>query len=306
MGMPTLLDIAIQNGSDGVAGLIDESTKAHPEIKIGFARTIKGIYYKTLVRKTLPSVAFREANAGTAVTKSVYENRRYECYIMNPQWECDKAVADADEDGAQVYIANEASGIMEAAMQTLASQFYYGTGTGGDTLGFPGLLAAYDATNMVVDAGGTTDSVASSVWAVKFGPKDVAWLYGNNGALVMSEVIEQRIVDANSNPLTAYRQEMLCRPGLQVGNIRNVGRIKKLTTDSGKGLTDALLSQLLSLFQVGVEPDCFFMTRRSLDQLRKSRTATNPTGAPAPIPTEAYGIPIYKTDGILNTELLAS
>jgi hypothetical protein len=122
----------------------------------------------------------------------------------------------------------------------------------------------------------------------------------------MSEVSEQRILDANNNPLTAYVQELLARPGLQVGNVRNVARIKKLTTDSGKGLTDALLSQLLSLFQVGIEPDCFFMTRRSLDQLRKSRTATNPTGAPAPIPTEAFGIPIYKTDGLLNTELLAS
>lgn len=304
MGMPTLLDIAIQNGSDAVAGLIDESTKAHPEIKIGFARTIKGLFYKTLVRRANPTVGFRSANNGTVVSKGVYENRRYECFIMNPRWECDKVVADSDEDGAPVYIANEASGMMEGAMQTLASQFYYGTGN--DVLGFAGLLAAYDSTNMVIDAAGTTDATASSVWAVKFGPKDVAWLYGNNGSLNMSEVTEQRILGVDGNPLTAYVQEMVARPGLQVANIRNLGRIKKLTNDSGKGLTDTLLSELLALFQVGAIPDCFLMTRRSLDQLRRSRTATNPTGSPAPIPTEAFGIPIWPTDAITNTETLAS
>jgi hypothetical protein len=46
------------------------------------------------------------------------------------------------------------------------------------------------------------------------------------------------------------------------------------------------------------------MTKRSQEQLRASRTATNATGAPAPIPTDAFGIPIGVTDGILNTEAL--
>lgn len=307
MAVPTLLDIAVQNGSDGVAGLIEESTKAHPEIRVGYARTIKGTHYKTLVRTGLPTAAFREANAGAAATKGVYENRRYECYILNPRWEADKAVADSHEDGAAVYIAREAAAMMEAAMQQLAFQFYYGTNTtfAGDALGFPGLLATYDSTNRVIDVGGTTDSVASSVWGVKFGPQDVAWLWGNNGALTMSDIMVQRVTDANSNPYTAYIQEILCRPGLQVGNVRNVVRAKKITTDSGKGLTDNVLGDMLAKFEAGIVPDCWFMSRRSLGQLRKSRTATNPTGQPAPVPEEAFGIPIYVTDGIKDTETLA-
>jgi hypothetical protein len=46
------------------------------------------------------------------------------------------------------------------------------------------------------------------------------------------------------------------------------------------------------------------MNRRSLRQLQQSRTATNSTGAPAPFPTEAFGVPIVVTDALLSTEAL--
>ncbi|MEX0587053.1 MAG: major capsid protein [Pirellulales bacterium] len=300
--MPTLLDIAKANGSDAVVGLIEETSSIHPEITMGAARTIKGLNYKTLVRTGLPTVGFRNFNEGTAATKGTYENRLVETFIFNPRWECDKAVADSHEDGAPAFISMEAAGIMEAAFQHLSEQFYYGVGN--DAKGFPGLIAAYDATNMVVDAGGTTSDTGSSVWAVKFGPRDVSWVYGNGGSLDLSDVSTQRILDANDNPFTAYVQEILARPGLQVGGVRSVARIKKLTADSGKGLTDARIAALLLTFPAGIVPDVLLMSRRSLEQLRASRTATNMTGAPAPIPTEAFGVRIEVTDAISNVESL--
>ena len=81
-------------------------------------------------------------------------------------------------------------------------------------------------------------------------------------------------------------------------------RIKKLTADSGKGLTDALIYSALAKFPTGVRPDVMFCSRRSLHQLRNSRTATNQTGAPAPIPTEVEGIPIVPTDSLSDIEAL--
>ena len=302
MAMPTLLDIAAANGSDAVVGLIDEAIKAHPELTAGAARTIRGVHYKTRVRTALPSVGFRNANEGVAATKPTYENRLVECYILNPRWECDKAVADSCEDGAEAYIAEDGVAMLEAAMQALAGQFYYGTGK--DAKGFPGLLAAHDTANMVVDAGGTTASTGSSVWAVRFGPREVTWVYGNNGDLALSDVTEERVTDGSGNPFTAYCQEILARPGLQVASVYSIARIKKLTEDSGKGLTDDLISTLLSKFPVGKRPDVLLMTRRSLRQLQQSRTATNATGAPAPIPTESFGVPIQPTDSITDTEAL--
>ena len=302
MAMPTLLDIAQANGSDAVVGLIDETTKATPEVRLGAARTIKGISYKTLVRTGLPTVGFRLPNEGAAASHGVYENRTVETFTFNPRWECDKAVADRHEDGAQAFIAIEADGIMRAAMQWLAAQFYYGISN--DAKGFPGLLAAYDSTNMVIDATGTTANTGSSVWGVCFGTQRVQWVWGQDGSLDLSELMTARVTDGSSNPYTAYIQEMLAYPGLQVGDIRSIGRIKKLTADSGKGLTDSLLSQLLEKFPVGMKPDMWLMNRRSLGQLQRSRTATSPSGAPAPVPEEAFGIPIQVTDAILSTEAL--
>ena len=304
MAVTTMLDIAKANGSDAAVGIIEEVVTAYPEVKLGAARTIKGLNFKTLVRTALPTAGFRNANEGSDSTVSTLENRLVECFILNPRWECDKAVADAYEDGAAAYIAMEADGQMRASMTTLGKQFYYGSGTGGDAKGHPGLIQSYDASNMVVDATGTTANTGSSVWAVKFGPTAVQWVYGNDGELKVADVTEARVLDASSKPYTAYVQELLARPGLQVGSKYAIGRIKKLTADSGKGLTDALIADLLSKFPVGHIPDYLFMSRRSLKQLQASRTATNSTGAPAPFPTESFGVPIQVTDSILDTEAL--
>ncbi len=309
MALPTLLDIAKRNGTDSAQyGLIDETTKAHPEIRMGSARTIRGTNYKTLVRTALgnTSGSFRNANEGTAAHKHTYEQRLVETYILSPRFECDKAVADKSEDGWQRYLADEAVGTMEGEMQALAAQFYYGNGTGGNSKGFPGLIQAYDATNMVVDAAGTTASTGSSVWLVKFGPRDVQWVWGVDGALEMSDVRVESLVDSNdpTKKFDGYVQTMLAYPGLAVHSLYSVCRIKKLTADNGCGLTDARLFTALAKFPSGIVPDVIFMSRRSLEQLRASRTATNATGAPAPIPTEFEGVPIYTTDAILNTEAL--
>lgn len=310
MSMPTLLDIAKANGSDAVAGLIDEAARTHPELTLGFARPIKGLNYKTLVRTGVPTGgSFRAANAGVAAVKGTYENRLVECFIFNKRWECDKAVADRYEDGAEAYIALEASAIVEAGAQDLCQQFYYGrNAVFGNIAGFPGLLDAYDATNMVVDATGTTDNTCSSAWLVRFGPKDAGWVWGNNGGLEMEDAREESITPDPTNAptarLTAYIQELLAYPGLQVGSINSLVRIKKLTADAGKGLTDALIYAALAKFPAGIVPDVILCSRRSVQQLRASRTATNATGAPAPLPTEVEGIPVRVTDALSNIETL--
>jgi len=308
MGMPTLLDIAKRNASDLAAELIDEAAKYAPEVRLGAARTIRGRSYRQLVRKSLPSFAFRNANEGSAISKSEWENRLVETFVFNPQWECDKAVADSSEDGPDAYIADEADGIMQAALQHLGKVFYYGTNaTFGDAKAFPALVQCHNA-DMVVDAGGTTDNVATSVWAVAWGDRLTRWVWGENGSLDLSDVETVRLTDASSNPYTGYRQTMTAYAGLQLGHSKCVGRIKKLTTDSGKGLTDALIFSLLAKFPVAIVPDMLLMTMRSLEQLRASRTATSPTGSPAPYPEYIQGlkqIPIVVTESIVNTETLA-
>jgi hypothetical protein len=318
MAMPTLLDIAKHNGSDDVVGLVEEAIRAVPEISgsviyrgkslmipnMGAARTIKGRQYKSLIRTALPTVGFRNANEGSASSKSTYENKLIETFILNPRWECDKAVADSSEDGAEAFIALEGIGMTAAAMMALGKQFYYGRVNGGDAKGHPGLIDSVDSA-MVVDATGSTANSATSVWGVKFGPQAVQWVFGDKGSLEMSPVREESITDSNGNRFTAYIQELLAYAGVQVLDRYSVGRIKNLTTQAGKGLTDARLAALLALYPVGKGPDALLLSRQSLEQLRASRTATNATGAEAPTPTEFEGVPLVPTDSILNTEAIS-
>jgi hypothetical protein len=308
MAYPTLLDIAKANGSDPVVGLIDEASRLHPELTLGAARTIRGTEYKTLVRTSeARGNSFRAANQGTVPVKGTYENRLVEAFIFNPQWQCDKAVADKYEDGASAYIAMEGSSMVEGSMLDICAQFYYGRNAGGNTAGFPGLVDAVDST-MVIDAGGTTAATGSSVWAVKWGPKDVQWVWGANGQLQLSAVREQSVVpdpvNAPTATMTAYIQEILAYPGLQVGSVWSVARVKKVTADSGHTLNDALIGQMVATFRAGTIPDVILMSRLSREQLRASRTAVNPTGREAAIPTDWEGIPLQVTDAILNTEAL--
>jgi hypothetical protein len=302
--MPTLLDLAKRSGNDLAVGLVDEAARFHPEIAYGLVKTIKGLLYKTLVRVSNGTAGFRHANEGAVVSKSKTINKIVETFFLNPRWECDKAVADTSEDGRDAYIADEADAMFEAAITTLCSQMYYGRGTGGDAKGHPGLIDSVDS-SLVLDATGTTASTGSSLWAVRWDTKGVSWVYGGDGKLEVSDLMIARLTDSNGNPFTGYVQELLAHAGIQVLDKFAVGRIKNLTKDVGKTLNDAKVGELISMFPVGKKPTMMFCSRRSLEQLRSSRTATNATGAEAPTPTEVQNIPIYATDAILDTEAIA-
>lgn len=315
----TLLTLAKLRNADDVVGIVEEASRAVPEISgmqiignnmsqidgVAYARTIKGLNYKTVIRTALPSVPFRKYNAGVANTTSTYEEKDVQTFVLNAKHYIDKAMADGHPDGPSGLMAIEMAGIVEAGFQQAAKCMYYGqNSTFGDSAAYPGFLDALDS-SMTVDAAGTTDNVASSVWAVRWGIRDCAWVMGNDGVINLSEMDVRDRLDGSSNPLTCYHQEICNNIGLQVLSKYSVGRIKKLTTDSGKGLTDALLSDLYAKFPVGKGPNALYMSRRSLNQLQKSRTATSESGKEADIPTNWQGIPIFPTDMIVDTETLA-
>lgn len=313
----TMLDVAKLTGNDPVVGLIEENIKYSPEVGLFPFRTIRGTSYKTGIRTGLPTVAFRAANEGQTPSKSTFRQMLIEAFIAGGQIEVDKAVADANEDGAAALQAIEASGVMQAAMRTIGSQIWYGVTN--DAKGFPGLKAAtpFGGTTaagdaLTVDAVGTTATTASSVYMVKFGLKDVTLIGGNNKAWQLDEFTVQQIVAANSGKMTAYVAGLTAWIGLQVGNENAVRRLANVTADSTKTCTDAKLTSLLATFPVGHVPDAIFMSRRSRSQLQASRTVTlqgQGTTRPnqelvAPIPTSFEGIPIVATDSILNTDTI--
>jgi len=303
----TLLDLAKRQGGSAVVGLIEENTDAAPEFTRVPVRTINGTTYKTNIRKELPAVQFRKANEGVETSKSEYAQDIVQTFIIDSQLEVDTAVVEADEEGMGMagILADEASGVMRSLMLYIGSQFYYGTDQDED--GFQG-LESFVHEDLVLDAEGTTSSTGSSVYGVRFGRQGVNFVAGKKSSMKLGRWNQQQIT-RNNKKLTALVNNLQGWLGLAHGHEKSVGRIYNLTEDTGKGMTDDLAATLLAKFPVGMKPEVFFMTPRSLEQLRKSRqaigSASYAQGAVAPRPTEMHGIPIMETDSLVNTESIA-
>jgi hypothetical protein len=313
MAQANLLDIAKLNGSDRVVGLIEETLTYAPEVQVLPARTIRGTSYKIAARTSYPTVGFRAANEGSTPGKSEFENQLIECFILSAAIQADVAVAAAYEDGPEAWKDIESVGVMRQSLIKLGSQVFYGTSV--DSKGFPGLQAIHTAFNsgLVVDAGGTTADTGSSVYGINTDTQGVQLIFGSNTTFSLGEWRIENVGTSTVYP--AHVANLTAWVGLQVASKYAVGRLKDATEDSGKGVTDARLAELLSKYPVGYRPNIWLMNRRSAFQLQSSRSSTtiysgvkSTSGAEvfAPLPTESNGIPIVITDSITNTEALSA
>ncbi|WLD11881.1 major capsid protein [Planctellipticum variicoloris] len=266
--------------------------------------------HKYLKETGAPVVGFRAPNAGRENKKSADTLVTIVLKILAASFDCDKAIADAYPKGAQQWLGREAIRHLKAAFAGAEGQILYGVGSDAD--GFVGLADASTlnalADAMVVNAAGTTAATGSSVFLIRTNEdgNDCTLIAGKEGKIEVGDtvVIQKDDGTATGKSYPAYYTPIEGWLGLQIGSAYSVGRIANLTADPGKGLTDALIYEALSRFPASRQPNRIAMNRRSLEQLRKSRTATNATGAPAPIPTEVEGIPIVTTDQIKSTEAL--
>jgi hypothetical protein len=125
---------------------------------------------------------------------------------------------------------------------------------------------------------------------------------GADGVITVGETTVQR-VDGNTGHYFAYVTDIHAWYGMQLGNLYSIARICNLDAGSNP-LTDDHIYQALSLFPSDRQPNLVVMNRRSLFQLRDARTATNATGAPAPLPSATFveGLTLIVTDAIGNAE----
>jgi hypothetical protein len=306
------VELAKLNAADDLVGLVEENQNVAPELTIVPAFTIKGTSFPTITRKTFPSGAFKKRGAGVAVGTTTFENGLVQCFpYENPMQETVDIVK-AYRRGSAAFLSLVASGAVKGGMQLIGKALYYGARSfGGGVDAHPGLIDMYDSTNMVIDAAGTTADTGSSVWFIKWGNQEdgnVSYVFGNDRVFELGEWMRQLVEVSTGKKAMCEVNSLAADIGVQLTNLKACGRIKKLTEDSGKGLTDALGYKLLEKFPVGIVPDVALMTKRSRRQLQESRSAVGQTaygsGAVAPLPTDIAGVPIVVTDSILNTEAL--
>lgn len=266
-----------------------------------------GEVHKYAVNTANPTVAFRAENAGRDFDHSVHRIDSILLKILDFSWAADKAVADRwRQGGASAYVAREGMTHIKAAMFALEMQFVNGTNASAD--GFPGLRNSAFLNGltdeMVVNAGNSTANSVSSCYLLRVSPQEVAMVM-HNSAIELGDTVVQNFTDGSGKNYPAYYTPGCAWVACQLGAKYSAARIANLG-QTANTLTDNLIYQALAKFPSGMRPNLMVTTQHQLEKLRASRTATNPTGQPAPTPSEVAGIPLITSDACLATEAVVA
>jgi hypothetical protein len=283
-----------------VTDLLDEA----PLLKVLFAQVASnGTLHKYLKQTVASSAAFRAPLNGLAKTNSQDELVTDTLKLIDGSFATDVALADAFKGGRDAWLQLELVRTLRQVMANLEKQVIYGVGA--DAAGFAGLHdnAQLDAIAdaMVIAAGTAGSSVGAqtSVYFLRSGKDDCSFILGNDGKFVVED--EPTIVrhpGADSGFYPALFVPVTGWGGFQIGGAYSAARVCNIET----ALTDDDIADGLALFPASRMPNLIVMNRKARNLLRKSRTATNPTGQPAMLPNEFDGIPIIVTDQVLSTE----
>jgi hypothetical protein len=266
-----------------------------------------GTLHKYLKQVVAAGVAFREVNTGIANAAPQQAEVEVTCKYLDGSFHRDIAVADGYRGGRAAYMQKETRKALLSMFAGLEEQILQGTDSGVTGTGFSGLrnysFTANLSQDMVVDAGGAG---GRSVWLVRSTEDDVAVVAGNDGVLqfdfdpdTIQKIITDTSTGAGFNALSAALGGWFA---VQFGSKYSLGRIGNIDGTTNSKLTDDYIAEGLSKFPAGRQPNLIVMDRESWYELQSSRTATNPTGAPAPFPLEAFGIPIVATDHLKTDE----
>lgn len=254
----SLLDITKRKGGDQEIGLLEDTIIYAPELGAIMGRPIDGTQYKT-IHRSLPTVAFRQANNGSDTVKGLYRDSLHECSIIDAQIQADSAVVDAAApgDGPQSDIGDplfdEASGVIQGVYITAGAQLYYGTSN--DANGFGGMAPflgslnpATNTTPVCVSATGSSSNVQTSAYFLWENIRGAHFIFGKNrGLTMMPEWRLQQVLGANSKPLTALVNNIQGWLGFAINHPLSVARLANINwgTDS-KPCTDAFIAKVLS------------------------------------------------------------
>lgn len=275
---------------------------AAPFVRVAHAQSASngGTQHMFLRRLTAPGVGFRAAAEGITNAAGTFEDVTVNCAILDASFSRDRAIALAYGKGATAYMDKEAGMSLAEAFFKMECAIFR-SNINKQFTGLPG-STFFDATSdgQVVDVAGNG---GRSVWLLRCAEDGISIVAGNEGRVDMAE--EDAVVqalDASSRPYTALHRSILGWFALQIGSKYDAVRIANIDGTTGKKLTDAYLAQAIAKFPAARQPTHIVMSRTSHSELQQSRTATNPTGAPAPFPTEAFGLPIVVTDAIPEDE----
>lgn len=246
---------------------------------------VAGVDFKPPYASSSLPPAYRAAYSGKDYADAGLASTTVELKYVDFSVYADVQIAEAYQGGAEAYLAVQQDRAIAGAMREIQQQFLLGvahnntSGSYGYDDFFPCSSGTYSVTGPE-----TTGSTCTEVFALN--TNECRLLVGRSGELSLGEVRKTTVNDTNGKPFEAY----CVAGGAWVGAAflgTHAGR--RLVNIQAKDVTDAYCASLIEAFGDGFKPNLFAMNGGAIAGLRRSRTATNPTGAPAPFPEEVYG-----------------
>lgn len=265
----TLLDVATRQDPQGRAATIAELlTASNPILSdMGWKEGNLTTGERTAIRTGLPSVAFRQINAGVPKSKSSVAAVDEGAAELVGMSQVDRQLAILSGDPA-AYRLSEAAPFFESMNQAMATTLFYGNAKASPKE-FTGLAPRYNSKTgfngaQIIDAGGT-GSDNRSIWLVVWGPNTVTGIYPKGtraGLMHMDTTANDRaaedgypigdyVKDANNNDYLAYKDHFQWNCGLAVKDYRYIVRIANIdrsdltkTGSTGADLQDLMIQAI--------------------------------------------------------------
>jgi hypothetical protein len=330
----TLLDWARRIDPDGKIATVAETLNHYNEVldDITFVEGNLPTGHKVTVRASLPTPTWRLLNQGVTRTKSTSNQITETCGMMEAYSEIDKDLAMLNGNTSEFRFTEDLAHI-EAMNQTFVSTLIYGD-TSVDPEKFVGLAPRYysissGTTYGNVINGGGSGADNTSVWLVGWSPSTISGIFpkGSQAGLIVKDLGEQTVYDADLKPYQAYRTHFQWKCGIAVKDWRYVVRICNIdisdletagdTSDTSANLLKMMSQALDKLPPNGTVRPVFYCNNRVRAMIRvklfsKSNTYITLENWQSPIsglsrPTLAFqGVPIRRIDEITVAEAALS
>lgn len=281
-----LVDIAKRLDPDGkiakVAELLSQTNEMLDDIPFKEANEVTS--HLTTVRTGLPTVYWRQLNAGVQPSKSTTAQVKEGIGMLEAWSVCDKKLADLSGN-SKAYRLDEAKAFMEAMNQEAQQTLIYGNSTTAPEE-FNGLavryssLSAANAQNIVNGAGAGSDN--TSIWLVCWGEMTCHGVFPKGSKAGLDHVdhgvqVEQNAGGVTGAQMEVYKDKFSWDLGLALKDWRYVARganidVSALVAGSGADLINMMIKMLHRIPNKNMGKCVFYMNRtvfQYLDILRR-------------------------------------
>jgi hypothetical protein len=329
--LPNLANVTKRMDPDGsipkIAEILQQSDPIIADIPLVEGNLPTG--HRTTVRADIPTPTWRKLNYGVRPTKSTTAQVDDTIGMLEAYSEIDKDLAMLNGNSAE-YRMSEDVPHLEGMSQTMASTIFYGD-TATDPEKFLGLSPRYadigtpsnkptaevnsNYLKHVINAGGSTASIQSSVWFIVWGENSVHGIFpkGSQAGLHSQDLGEQTMFDNDGGRFQGFRTHYQWKMGMCVRDWRYIVRIANVelnlmeTEANQKALYKAMIKARYTVPQTGQGRGVYYASPAvhamlDISALEKSNAALGYQNIFGKDLLTFRGTPIKACSAILETE----